>query len=181
MKSKKCIQCNNNFTPEPYRFNKAKYCGFKCYWESKKGKSFSPSTQFKKGQFSREKHPQWNGGRTRMGSGYILILKPDHPNCNKHTGYVYEHRLVMENKIGRYLKSNEYVHHIDGNVTNNKITNLVLLKNSKHTKEHWKNGSYDNVSNKIKEHWANGRMEKSRLTCFTTERMKQMWEKRKST
>jgi len=43
----------------------------------------------------------------------------------------------MECKIGRYLTEDEVVHHVDGNKSNNKISNLILFKNqSEHIKHH---------------------------------------------
>ena len=55
------------------------------------------------------KHPGWKGGRVlHKGSGYIMIHKPEHPHVNK-TGYVCEHRAVMEQHIGRYLFPDETI------------------------------------------------------------------------
>ena len=42
---------------------------------------------------------------------------------------VYEHRLVMEKHLGQPLKIGEVVHHIDGDITNNHIDNLILFPN----------------------------------------------------
>lgn len=81
------------------------------------------------------KNPNWKGGRTIHG-GYVAIHKPDHPNAFPN-GYVLEHRLVMEKYLGRYLNSNEHIHHKDGNKQNNDITNLMLVDNSEHTHIHW--------------------------------------------
>lgn len=41
-------------------------------------------------------------------------------------GYVFEHRLVMGESIGRPLLKHENVHHKDGNRQNNALENLEL-------------------------------------------------------
>lgn len=46
--------------------------------------------------------------------------------------YVGEHRLIMQGHIGRQLDSSEHVHHINGNRSDNRIKNLVLLSRSDH-------------------------------------------------
>ncbi len=80
---------------------------------------------------SGESHYLWKGGRIHT-HGYIRILKRDHPFCNKY-GYVYEHRLVMEEHLGRYLDPNEVVHHKNKIRTDNRIENLELFSdNGKH-------------------------------------------------
>jgi len=44
---------------------------------------------------------------------------------------IYEHRLIMENYLGRKIVSSEQVHHIDLNKQNNDINNLFLFANAK--------------------------------------------------
>ncbi len=46
------------------------------------------------------------------------------------------HVVVMEEKIGRKLYSNECVHHIDHNKQNNHINNLQLMTRSEHARLH---------------------------------------------
>lgn len=43
-----------------------------------------------------------------------------------------EHRLLMEQYLGRVLRPNEVVHHIDGNRSNNALANLQLLTKHEH-------------------------------------------------
>lgn len=78
---------------------------------------------------------RWKGGRMIDKDGYVLIKSHDHPNRNRHN-YVREHRLVMEQKIGRYLEPQEVVHHKDGNKQNNHPDNLeVFGSNDRHLAE----------------------------------------------
>lgn len=73
---------------------------------------------------------KWKGGRIKSTQGYINIYKPDHPSSINGKGsarkYVLEHRLVMEEHLGRYLTDNETVHHKNGIKTDNRIENLEL-------------------------------------------------------
>lgn len=46
------------------------------------------------------------------------------------------HRLIGKYMVGCDLSNEISVHHIDGNKLNNSISNLQVLRNSLHTKEH---------------------------------------------
>ena len=67
--------------------------------------------------------------------GYISIYFPDHPKSNK-DGYIMEHDLVMECYIGRWLKEDEIVHHINKKRNDNRIENLKLITNKEHARLH---------------------------------------------
>ena len=83
----------------------------------------------------REEKSTWKGGVKYM-KGYKYVICPNHPNGTKHGNYVAEHRLVMEKKLGRYLKPTEVVDHIDGDITNNHPSNLrVFASNGEHLSE----------------------------------------------
>jgi len=69
-------------------------------------------------------HPAWKGGQMHT-DGYVYLLRPDHPNCNKR-GYIPRSHLVMENHIGRYLKPGEVVHH-EGERDDDRIEMLILF------------------------------------------------------
>jgi hypothetical protein len=72
----------------------------------------------------------WKGGYGVTDSGYVKVCCPDHPHKDAR-GYVFEHRLVMEGMLGRYLTEEEVIHHMDYDQKNNRIENLVLFPNQK--------------------------------------------------
>ena len=89
---------------------------------------------------TRENNNNWRGGRVKTQHGYILIrVGVGHPlaDCR---GYAYEHRVVASEKIGRLLKPNEKVHHIDGDRENNAPENITVVNgNAEHYVLHRKN------------------------------------------
>ena len=82
------------------------------------------------GKHLRETNPRWKGGTKKHHLGYIMINSPKHPFKGKY-GYVMKHRLVMEKIIGRYLKPNEMIHHINEIRNDNRPENLTLCANRK--------------------------------------------------
>jgi len=104
-------------------------------WLRKYGVSIRKSWETLSKNCSGEKAGGWKGGRNKTGEGYILVYAPAHPHkkrSSKIGGYVLEHRLVMEEHLGRYLEPWETVHHINGIKDDNRIGNLKLLPGKEH-------------------------------------------------
>jgi len=49
---------------------------------------------------------------------------------------VREHRMVMEQYLGRKLRLEEHIHHVNGNKLDNRIENLKIVNNVTHKQEH---------------------------------------------
>lgn len=150
-----CVICKKEFTRD-FRISRGeppKYCSKECMrigfrgtgnprygrnsWN--KGVPCSPETVKKiRASLIGDKAPRWNGGKIHNSKGYIQIKSHEHPYKDKR-GYILEHRLVMEKKIGRYLTRIEVVHHINGNPSDNRIENLQLFScSAEHIRFHSK-------------------------------------------
>lgn len=88
-----------------------------------------------------EKNHQFASGRRIDLDGYVLVTAPaDHPyarqRTNRATKLMYEHRLVLERHLGRYLLPSEVVDHADGLTLHNSPANLRLFEsNAEHLAE----------------------------------------------
>lgn len=78
---------------------------------------------------------RWKGGREINTHGYVRINTQD----GQHS---LEHRLIMEHHLGRSLRSDEIVHHINGDKTDNRIENLELHTRASHRLVHTTNGRW---------------------------------------
>lgn len=77
----------------------------------------------------------WNIRKIVSKGDYNYAVVPEHPKSNTF-GYVLEHRVVVENHLGRLLHTNEVVHHINGNKKDNCIENLEVHDRREHTRSH---------------------------------------------
>ena len=134
----KCDWCGKTFVSgyceQTRRGKKKHFCCKACQGFSVVGKNNPMYGKVPKtaGLRGKDNH-NWRGGKTQHSMGYIMIRDIEHPNCNPN-GYVLEHRLVMEQHLGRYLRLEEVIHHIDKDITNNNISNLLLTNWSEHSK-----------------------------------------------
>jgi hypothetical protein len=122
-----CDSCKNECEKIKKDGIGAKYCSHKCYAENRKTRgAYNPSKKI-------------------INKKYIYIYMPNHPNAiGTRKLYVAEHRLVMEQAVGRYLTKNEVVHHIDENTLNNKVENLQIMTPSEHGKHHYNKRNKNN-------------------------------------
>jgi len=116
-----------------FGYAKRNFCTDECRVKAISGKNHH---LFKEGRLITSKHNE-----------YVLVLTLTHPHRSK-SNYVPQHRLVMEEHLGRYLKPviryksgknkgkirqhGELVHHIDMDKRNNDISNLSLCTSVSH-------------------------------------------------
>lgn len=68
--------------------------------------------------------------------GYKMTHAPENPGADAR-GTCRTHRIVVEAYLGRYLKPEEVVHHINEITSDNRIENLIVFENSAaHTAYH---------------------------------------------
>src|SRR5438132_64820 len=73
-----------------------------------------------------------NGHASRRRQPGETVLRQGHKYMRVDGVMVAEHRLAMERVFGRRLRSDEIVHHVDGDPTNNDPDNLLVTNRSDH-------------------------------------------------
>lgn len=68
--------------------------------------------------------------RQITSGGYVRILVGRGVPGSQKNGHIFEHRLVMQQHLGRALIKSENVHHVNGNRSDNRIENLELWSSS---------------------------------------------------
>ena len=108
----KCLSCGKEkeYTMSRIRKGGGLYCSTKC-----RAKSMGLNRRM-------ENHPNWKGGKRIDTRGYVLIKKE-----SGNVGYIREHRLVMEEQLGRKLNKWEIIHHKNGIKDDNRLENLEIV------------------------------------------------------
>jgi len=100
--------------------------------EARKGKHHSEETKQKiREGVEGKNNGNWKGGLANSG-GRIFFKTPEgcQFSCMKNgKGYILIHRLIMAEYLQRPLKDEEVVHHINEDITDNRIENLRLFEN----------------------------------------------------
>lgn len=113
----KCELCGKDFWVYLSSRNANRFCGKECTVKWKRR--------------------NYNDGETRVldKSGYVLVKVYGHKYADSRN-YIREHRLIMEQYLGRQLEPREIVHHKNRIKDDNRIENLELTTISEHISHH---------------------------------------------
>lgn len=118
----KCEYCEKQFLTNIFHSKKQVYCSRRC--------ALKATCEANPNRYKGDKGSNWKGGKIIV-RGYVMIYAPDHPTVlkGKARPYVFEHRLIMEKQLGRYLLPHEQIHHKNGIPSDNRPENLELWSN----------------------------------------------------
>ena len=103
--------------------------------------------EWKAGHLSGSDSHSFQGGKYIDDKGYVKVLRPEHPKNIR--GYIYEHRAVMEEYLGRMLQPWETIHHINEIKVDNRVENLFLCTVPEHSAIH-REGKRPNEAHRAK-------------------------------
>lgn len=118
---RKCETCGKEFVlrrlqvtgPDSW----GRFCGYECMGASRRKRPLD----------------RMHNGKPALldANGYVKVWEPER-FVGKPSKYMAEHRLVVELAIGRPLRSEEHVDHINGDRQDNRIENLRVVDPSTH-------------------------------------------------
>ena len=114
-----CIICGAVFTPSR-KMGHARFCSKSCIWMATKGPEYNA-------RIARESAEKRGDMQRRTGKLWHTYVK----RSGRH-----EHRVIAERLLGRSLTRREVVHHIDENPKNNDPSNLMIITQGQHMREH---------------------------------------------
>ena len=126
----KCDHCGKTFLRKSNAIMPHNFCGKPCFyvWNAPRmahrNRTENPAN---KASF-------WTAER-RLQSRQRNTGKGENKTYKKFYGK-HMHRVVVEELMGRPLKDDEVVHHIDGDCTNNAPDNLTVMTQAEHTRLH---------------------------------------------
>ena len=76
-------------------------------------------------------NPNFGDGKT-ISHGYVVLSSKI---WGENQGR-YEHRVIVEESLGRPLENHEIIHHKNGNTQDNRLDNLEVLTRQEHNRTH---------------------------------------------
>lgn len=137
-----CKGCGETFFVPRCHAQRRIYCSAKCALPARSANVSNKG----------DKSPAWKGGTSHHYDGYLYVTIPEHPfGGDRSTGYVFEHRVVMETWMREvapeheflvlvngvmYLRPGIIVHHINEVKTDNRRANLLVCTMAAHMAIH---------------------------------------------
>lgn len=143
-----CAECGKEVWFQPWQEKRARFCSRECATKAQEtvgteervcvscGRTFvfrlrnKGTGKFCTAACMHRYRAEQSVGKTKINpQGYVMVRQPDHPAAYGR-GWVLQHRLIMEQILGRYLLHEENVHHINGVRDDNRPENLELWNTS---------------------------------------------------
>lgn len=131
--SKYCSVACSNAAQVTSPLKECEFCGIEYRAVKGKRERFCSRDCYIAASYKRPLDRQHNGKPAVLdNSGYVRIYEPGHPAATRN-GWIFEHRYIVEQAIGRTLAPDEHVHHLNHIRDDNRPENLQLLSHSQHS------------------------------------------------
>lgn len=140
---KNCLNCGKEFFVAPTRKNVGKNCSWKCRIEYTKeqlvcawcGKKYTRVKSINKRILKQNPDAKFYCCKSHQISGIKFkggYISHGYKILGMNGKEIREHRMIMENHLGRKLNPKEHIHHINHNKLDNRIENLQLMSIQEH-------------------------------------------------